>query len=617
MKKIILALTLTLLVSLQAFADQTWTMNIRDGELRALVNQVAEITGKTFIVEPRVTGRITVISDVPMNQDEIWDLFQEVLMVHGFTTVERNGIVRIMNVNEVKQTDGPVYFESTAPSQELITRIFEVRNTSAQELTSILRPLVARYGHLGPVSNTNALIVSDHAANIERIAQIIEAIDRTGDDIIEVVQLQQAWVGNVIRLLESLLPGEVGTAGGRGFSRLHLVADERSNRIIMKGEAQAILRARSLIQTLDVPAPAASSSRVIFLNHADAEVLAASLTGIAGTVLREQTEDGAPQQNDVTILADKDLNALVLRADPQVIVELEGIIAQLDVPRSQVLIEAAIVEVAMSQSDRLGVQLGIGPGTNANMPVIASNFGEGGKSIGGVVKDALALDPAALVTGINIGAVIQDEFTFGALVQALQGNTNSNLLSTPSVMTLNNKEAYLLVGSNVPFRTTGTDASGNPFSSLSRQDVGTVLKVTPRIQNDRSVRLDVDLTVEDVAEAVEGGVTTNKRQIRTEVLVDDQGTIVLGGLVRDNYRQVVSKVPVLGDLPVIGALFRARSEVSSKTNLMLFIRPTVVSYDNASINAVSRQQYGRVWELDFSGRDMLDNPPRFEEIFTY
>ncbi len=616
MKKIILAITLTFFLSVQAFAEQTWTMNIRDGELRALVNQVAEITGKTFIVEPRVTGRITVISDVPMDKDQIWDLFQEVLMVHGFTTVERNGIVRVMNVNEVRQTDGPVFFEGTEPTQELITRIFEVRNTSAQELTAILRPLVARYGHLGPVTNTNALIVSDHAANIERIAQIIEAIDRTGDDIIEVVQLEQAWVGNVIRLLESLLASEVGSQG-RGFSRLQLVADERSNRIILKGEIQSIMRAKELIRTLDVPAPAASSSRVIFLNHADAEIMANNLTGIAGTVLREQTEEGAPQQSDVTILADTDLNALVVRADPQVINELEGIIAQLDIPRSQVLIEAAIVEVSMDSTDRVGVQLGVGPGSNTNIPVAATNFGEGGKSIANVVTEALALNPSALVSGVNVGAAIQDEFTFAALVQALQGNTNSNLLSTPSVMTLNNKEAYLLVGSNVPFRTTGTDASGNPFSSLSRQDVGTVLKVTPRIQNDLSVRLDVDLTVEDVANAVEGGVTTNKREIRTEVLVDDQETIVLGGLVRDNYRQVVSKVPVLGDLPVIGALFRARSEESSKTNLMLFIKPTVVNYDATSVSAISSRQYGKVWQLNFDGRDMTNNPPRFEEIFSF
>lgn len=622
MKKIIVALfTALVMASSLATAETTtaetptWTLNVVDGEIRGLINQMAEITGKTFVIEPRVTGRITVISQVPMQEDEIYELFLTVLMTHGFTAIERDGIVRILNINDVKQTDGRVDFEPGVANQELITRVFEVRNTSVQELVAVLRPLVARYGHLGPVTNTNALIVSDHAANIERIEAIIKAIDQTGNDQIEVIQLNQAWVGNVIRLLENLLPDEVAAGGGRaGFGRLRLVADERSNRIIVKGEAQAIRRVRQLVATLDVPAPATSSSRVIFLNHADAETMASNLSGIAGTVLRESQEEGAPQASDVTILADKDLNALVVRAEPSVIAELESIIAQLDVPRAQVLIEAAIVEVNMSQTDRFGVQMGIGPGRNPNMPIAATSFSEGGRSLGQVASDLLTLDPSALVSGFNLGGFVQDEYSFGALVQAVQGQTNSNLLSTPSAMTLNNKEAYLLVGSNVPFRTTGTDASGNPFSSLSRQDVGTVLTVTPRIQNDNSIRLEVDLTVEDVAESVEGGVTTNKRQIKTEVLVMNEDTIVLGGLVKDNYRQVVTKVPVLGDLPVIGALFRARSEVSSKTNLMLFIRPTVV---RSNANDISRVQYGRVWQLNFDGQDLMNNPPRFEELFSF
>lgn len=619
MKNFLFSLVLMVGVSIPALAmaeeEQRWKWNIVDQEIRVLIDQVREITGKTFIIDQRVNGRATILSDELKTKDEIYDVFLAVLQTNGFTAIDDgNGITRITATADAKMLDSPVEGIpgsglNNGPRGEVVTRVIEIENTAANELVAILRPFVARYGHLSVIQNTNSLVIHDHRDNVERLVEIIEAIDLTGNQEIAVVELQEAWVGNVIQLLEQLNPQEVQTGTRAGVGNVRLVADERSNRIILKGEPTAIERIKEMITELDKPAPSLSSSQVIYLNHANAEAMAETLSGIAGQVAEENATDGAPTVSDVTILADTDLNALVIRGEPAVIEEVRSIIAQLDIKRSQVMIEAAIVEFTINDDNRLGVQWGMIPTDTSGgitVPALVQQVSQSGQvGIAPLVGDA-ALNPLNVaekvpsgISSIIGGEVSNDGKTiglWGAFLQALATEGSSNLLSTPSTMTINNVEAILSVGETVPVPTRTDGENDNPFTTYEQKDIGTELKVKPQIQNDGTVRLEVSLTVEDSKGATAGGVSTSKRAITNTVFVSDGLVAPLGGLIREASSQGVSKVPVLGDLPVIGALFRAKYEESRKTNLMLFIRPTIIENN---MPEVTQNQLNRVRSMDF------------------
>lgn len=619
MKNFLFSLVLMVGVSIPALAmaeeEQRWKWNIVDQEIRVLIDQVREITGKTFIIDQRVNGRATILSDELKTKDEIYDVFLAVLQTNGFTAIDDgNGITRITATADAKMLDSPVEGIpgsglNNGPRGEVVTRVIEIENTAANELVAILRPFVARYGHLSVIQNTNSLVIHDHRDNVERLVEIIEAIDLTGNQEIAVVELQEAWVGNVIQLLEQLNPQEVQTGTRAGVGNVRLVADERSNRIILKGEPTAIERIKEMITELDKPAPSLSSSQVIYLNHANAEAMAETLSGIAGQVAEENATDGAPTVSDVTILADTDLNALVIRGEPAVIEEVRSIIAQLDIKRSQVMIEAAIVEFTINDDNRLGVQWGMVPTDTSGgitVPALVQQVAQSGQvGIAPLVADA-AIGPVKVAEKVpsGISSIIGGEISndgkqiglWGAFLQALATEGSSNLLSTPSTMTINNVEAILSVGETVPVPTRTDGDNDNPFTTFEQKDIGTELKVKPQIQNDGTVRLEVSLTVEDSNGATTGGVSTSKRAITNTVFVSDGLVAPLGGLIREASSQGVSKVPVLGDLPVIGSLFRATYEESRKTNLMLFIRPTIIENN---MPEVTQNQLNRVRSMDF------------------
>lgn len=608
--------------------EQTWKVNLKDADIRAFVTQVADITGYSFVIDPRVKGKVTVLSNAPMNQAEIYEMFLSVLQVHGFTAIPTDEVIKIVQQNDAKQAAENVGRFNEVPSEQLVTRVIQINNADALELVPILRPMVAQYGHLAGVAAANALIISDHAANIARVERIVRELDSPSNYELEVVQLDEAWVGDMVELLEELAPAELGEGTQRGANaKYSVVADERSNRLIIKGDEAFRAKMRELIAKLDQPAGDAGATRVFRLNHADAEKMAELLQGIMGEVAREdvpgqQQAGGGAVEAEVAIFPDTGLNALVVRASPSLLQEVEFIIDQLDVRRAQVLIEAAIVEISGELGEELGVQWGVGDESGGSTPIAGTNFGNVGLSLGSILGAVAAEEVIAPAEGgISIGAGQRNRngISWGVLIQALSRTTAANLLSTPSIITLDNSESEIVVGQNVPFRTGQATATGsglnNPFTTIERQDIGLTLKVTPSISAQNVVRMNVEQTTEDIASSVTeaADIITNKREIKTTVLVDNGETIVLGGLIREDYRTNVSKVPLLGDIPFLGALFRSETEQKTKRNLLVFLRPTILR-DKGEAQEVSERSYDRLRQVDVSGEVDAERPP-LDSIF--
>lgn len=625
MRAVIFVLSLGIASFLFADDSQKYTLNMQDAEIKEVIDLVAKVTGRTFIIDPRVRGKVTVISEKEMTQNQIYETFLATLEVYGFSAVEAGDVIKIIGQSDIKSAGIEVETQGGRTGEEIITRVFPIQNASAMELVPILRPMVAKYGHLAGVPSANVLIVADRATNIDRLSEIVQLLDKAGSEEIEVVDLQHAWVGGMITLLERISPTALA-AGNQpartGSNRsVTLVGDERSNRIIVKGEREARAQIIELIQKLDTPSQESTSYKVIFLNNADAKKMAEILKGIAGSPQGGAAGQGAPPAQPITILADEEQNALIVRAEPNELIEIESIISQLDIPREQVLIEAAIVEVTGDVGDSLGVQWATNPDlASEGVPVVTTNYATGDQ-IGvqtaltaAASSDISALAGTSLPPGLLVGLAepFGNPANFGVIIQALEEQSNTNLLSTPSVMTLDNSEAFITVGSTVPFPT-GQESENNPFS-IERQDVGTTLTVIPHVQQDGGVRLEVDQVVESVSGSSDFGSTTSKRQVRTEVLVQDGQTIVLGGLISDSVTETERRIPVLGQLPIIGPLFKAKSTSNLKTNLLIILRPTIVS-DNFDI--VREKRLNGIWELRIQSldgeRDIVQ--PSVEEMF--
>lgn len=623
-----------LAVSGVAMAQEgSWKINMKKADIRTFIEQVSDITGYSFIVDPRVKGEVTVISNTEMSSEDIYNMFESVLRVHGYASVRSGSVVKIVPNQGAKQEDLPLS-DKANDSEKMVTRVIPVQNTNATELVPILRPMVPQYGHLAAVSSANALIISDHASNIERMVEIIRRVDSAESDEVEVIQLKHAWVGDVVKTLEQLTPVETGAANKRpsagGNIRVRVVAEERTNRLILRGEKQARLRVKALLVDLDRPMENTGATQVMYLRHAEAEKVAEVLRGlITGQVTSRPSSSGSASGSasarpvstggmsslgasssantgDVTIQADETLNALIVKAAPADMAEIRSIVEQLDVRRAQVLIEAAFVEISGDTSEAVGVQWGYGDvdkgvaGTNFNVgdmvplnSIVQAVRGTGGSSDGGGSTSPVALPSGVTLAGADFGA--DGKVRFAAVIQALESNANSNLLSTPSIMTLDNEEAEIIVGENVPFVTGSTagDNNSNPFQTVERKDVGLTLKVTPQINDGDAIRLQLEQEVSAVKDSATRGTTdivTTKRSVKTVVLANDGQVIVTGGLIADDTNKSVQKVPLLGDIPLLGSLFRARTERLTKRNLLLFLQPTIIR-DSEKAKVVSERKY--------------------------
>jgi general secretion pathway protein D len=624
-----MALIMTLAASVFA-EQQTWKVNLKDADIRAFVTQIADITGYSFVIDPRVKGKVTVVSNAPMSQDAVYEMFLSVLSVHGFAAIPGAGVIKIVQQNNAKQTaDNPAYL-NRVPSEQIVTRVIQVKNANALELVPILRPMVAKYGHLAGVAAANALIVSDHVANIKRISRIIDELDSPSKYELEVVQLQEAWVGDMVELLEELAPSELGkTAKAKSSAKkFSVVADQRSNRLILRGDETFRTKMRVLIAKLDQPSSTGGKTKVIRLKHADAEDIADLVKGLIGDIATEESaEKGkAAPKSEANVYADEGLNALVIRGEPSLLQELEGIIDQLDVRRAQVLIEAAIVEIEEGVDDKLGVQWALYD-QGSSVPGALTNFSNiGGLTTAGILAALLEKDssddgnfspeaigsPGPGIT-LGVGETRDSGVSWGALVQALEGDNAVNVLSTPKVITLDNQESSIFVGQNIPILTGSSTSGGagtsDPFQTIEREDVGVELIVTPSISEGELVRLEIEQSLNNLTlSSTTVDVITTKRKIKTNVLADDGETIVLGGLISDDVKTSEQKVPLLGDIPFLGALFRSTSTEVRKSNLMIFLRPTILR-DKADAQRVTQSKFDELWELNLELKAMNGATP--------
>jgi general secretion pathway protein D len=590
-----------------------WTINLKDADIRAFVDQISQLTGQTFIVDPRVKGQVSVVSSTTLSLDEVYQLFLSVMATHGYSVLTQGDVARIVPNAEAKSEAGG----GPSGGDLLETRVIQVQHTSAAELIPLIRPLIPQYGHLAAVPSANALIISDRSANIARIQDLVRQLDRAQNDDYQVVDLQFGWATDIAEVLRNTLArGEAkDTAGAQ------IIADSRTNRLIFTGPAQARQKLASLAKTLDTPSTRSANTRVIRLRHSDAKALAETLGDLSERLAAPaEGEVQGGRQQDILIRADESLNALVMLAEPEVIGTLESIVRQLDVPRAQVMVEAAIVEVSGDITDALGVQWAVDArGSTGGAGGVS--FGNTGISIGSVLN-AIADDeiPSDLPDGAVIGVGTR---SFGALITALSANSKSNLLSTPSLLTLDNQEAEILVGQNVPFQTGTytTDASGanNPFTTIEREDIGVTLKVVPHINEGATLRLEIEQEISSIApsaslsaQAVD--LVTNKRSIKSTILAEDGQVIVLGGLIQDDVTRTDSKVPLLGDIPFLGALFRSTQESHVKRNLMVFLRPTVIR-DRAGIAALSGKKYSDIRVIETNSESPSILPATPERLF--
>ncbi|MCO2691453.1 type II secretion system protein GspD [Pseudomonas aeruginosa] len=572
-----------------------WTINLKDADIREFIDQISEITGETFVVDPRVKGQVSVVSKAQLSLSEVYQLFLSVMSTHGFTVVAQGDQARIVPNAEAKTEAGG---GQSAPDR-LETRVIQVQQSPVSELIPLIRPLVPQYGHLAAVPSANALIISDRSANIARIEDVIRQLDQKGSHDYSVINLRYGWVMDAAEVFNNAM----SRGQAKGAAGAQVIADARTNRLIILGPPQARAKLVQLAQSLDTPTARSANTRVIRLRHNDAKTLAETLGQISegmknnGGQGGEQTGGGRP--SNILIRADESTNALILLADPDTVNALEDIVRQLDVPRAQVLVEAAIVEISGDIQDAVGVQWAINKG---GMGGTRTNFGNTGLSIGTLLQALKDDKPPVLPDGAIVGI---GSSSFGALVTALSANSKSNLLSTPSLLTLDNQKAEILVGQNVPFNTgsytTNSEGSSNPFTTVERKDIGVNLKVTPHINDGAALRLEIEQEISSIAPSVQQvsntDIITNKRSIKSTILAENGQVIVLGGLIQDDVVQAESKVPLLGDIPWLGKLFRSTKDTHTKRNLMVFLRPTVV-LDGAGLAAISGKKYSDIRVLD-------------------
>ncbi|HEX2138104.1 MAG TPA: type II secretion system secretin GspD [Woeseiaceae bacterium] len=582
-----------------AFAQQattTITPNYKEADIRQIVEAVSAVTDRNFILDPRVNAKVTMLSSTPMSPEAFYEAFLSVLEVHGYVAVETGDVVKIIPDAAARQYPTAIA-DGADTLEDMVTRVIEVQNVNAAQLVPILRPLIPQYGHLASPPGSNMLIISDRAANVERIISIIRRIDVSTEDDVEVVRLEHASAAEVVRVLTSL--AQAPRSDGMPVT-ISMVADPRTNSVLIGGEKTERLRLRALIAHLDTPLEDGGSTQVRYLRYSDAEELAAKLQEhFAGLQAAAAQGNAAPAAggaatDEVSVWADLQTNALVVNAPPKMMRSLMSIVDKLDIRRPQVLVEAIIVEITADKTSELGVTWAV-DGSNDNNAVGVTNFPDAGPGIvqlGAALGGEGTVDPSNLIgAGVTfgVGRISDSGTSFAAILRALQGDADTNIISTPTLVTTDNEEASLNVGQEVPFLTgsfsnTGTGTGGgviNPFQTIQREQIGVQLTITPQISEGNTLILDISQEISSIAPSAQGAVDiiTNQRTIDTTVIVEDGDILVLGGLIEDTLRESNQRVPILGSIPILGHLFRSSSTDKVKTNLMVFIHPRILRDD--------------------------------------
>lgn len=641
---------------------ESWKVNLQDADIKAFINEVATITDQNFVLDPRINGNVTVISNKALSRDEIYQLFLSVMQVNGIAAIDSGTTIKLVPDNVAKQSGVAVDLQGNSVGEALATRVIYLTNTQAAEVLGVIRPLMPQSAHAAAVPGVNALVLSDRADSLNQLTALIRDLDSNVNDSLQVIPLRHVDAERMMELISALVASAGSGQAQGGNNQLKVIADTSSDRLLVKGSPEMIAKVQEMVNQLDTtPTRRLSGLRVFRLKYASAGHIAemlrgllasqsinssgatstlesASLNGASGTgstlnsganasvgngasnntsgnsgaaALSTTSSGGASTGiggRPFSIIADETQNAVIVNAAPELMFEIEDAVNQLDSRRAQVLIQAAIVEVSGDDATQLGVQWALG---NANSGYGVVNFNNVGAS-------AVSLAAAALSGGAGIsaaagsiaGALIgigdskkdsqgNTQF-YGAILQALDSSTSANLLSMPSILTLDNEKASILVGQNVPFvtgsYTTGSDSSTNPFQTIDRQDIGINLNVIPHIGDNGTVRLEVSQEVSSVVPGSAGnasGLITNKSLINTTILADDQQTIALGGLMRDNTTTRQQKVPGLGNMPLFGRLFRSDNDSNQKSNLIIFLQPTILR-DGGAVASVTERKYNQM-----------------------
>ena len=640
---------------------ESWKVNLQDADIKAFINEVATITNQNFVLDPRINGNVTVISNKALSRDEIYQLFLSVMQVNGIAAIDSGTTIKLVPDNVAKQSGVAVDLRGDSVGETLATRVIYLTNTQAAEVLGVIRPLMPQSAHAAAVPGVNALVLSDRADSLNQLTSLIRDLDSNVNDSLQVIPLRHVDAERMMELISALVASAGSAQAQGGNNQLKVIADTSSDRLLVKGSPEMIAKVKEMVNQLDTtPTRRLSGLRVFRLKYASAGHIAEMLrgllasqsinssgatstlesaslndaastgsslnsggasaiansatnntTGNTGAALSASSSGGAGTGiggRPFSIIADETQNAVIVNAAPELMFEIEDAVNQLDSRRAQVLIQAAIVEVSGDDATQLGVQWALG---NANSGYGVVNFNNVGAS-------AVSLAAAALSGGAGIsaaagsiaGALIgigdskkdskgNTQF-YGAILQALDSSTSANLLSMPSILTLDNEKASILVGQNVPFvtgsYTTGSDSSTNPFQTIDRQDIGINLNVIPHIGENGTVRLEVSQEVSSVVPGSAGnasGLITNKSLINTTILADDQQTIALGGLMRDNTTTRQQKVPGLGNMPLFGRLFRSDNDTTQKSNLIIFLQPTILR-DGGAVASVTERKYNQM-----------------------
>ena len=578
------------LSSAQPASSARITPNFKDADITQVIEAVAAATGRNIIVDPRVRAQVTMLSSTPMTPDAFYEAFLALLQVHGFVAAPSGDVLKIIpDANSRTMPGNDLPDRLSATSDEIVTQVVSVTNVSAAQLVAILRPLMPQNAHLAAYPSSNMLILADRANTVNRMLRIIRRIDQASDADIEVVAMQNASAAEVVRTMTALNPAQASAEGG--MSPLRVVADDRSNSILLAGDKTQRLRARTLIAYLDTPLASGGDTRVRYLRYADAEKIAAKLKeqvqGVAASASAAGSTTSTSADRSTIIWAEPETNALVITAPAKTMNSLMAVIDKLDIRRAQVIVEAIIVEVSADKSAELGVNWLV-DGSRADNAVGGFVEPVGGVSIVDLAR--AATDPTTLTsvprgTTVGVGRLGGSGVDFAAVLRALRGDSTTNIIATPSIVTMDNQEAEIKVAQEVPFVTGQYTSTGgntgnnlNPFQTIQRQEVGTILKITPQINEGDSVMLKIEQESSSIAATSSGAVdlVTNKRTISTHVLIEDGGTVVLGGLIQDSQTGGEQRVPFLGRIPVVGEAFKSRSAKKTKTNLMVFIQPRIL-----------------------------------------
>jgi general secretion pathway protein D len=569
-------------------ASETHTLNFRNADIVAFIEDISALTGYTLIVHPEVRGNVTVTSQAQLTRDQVFEVFLATLRTYGYTAIQTApGTYRIMPETAAAQNSGAVG-SADVKNDEFITEVFSLKHFDATEAARMVTPLVNHRGQVSASASNNLLIVVDYAGNIGRIRQIIADLDKDRS-VVRTITLENASARDVVRVVNGL--EQAKGPGDAVEARVQAVALEGSSSLVLRGDPSGVERAAAMVSSLDVASAPTESLRVISLKNARAADVAPTLEKVARTL-----RPASDPQHEISVPVDEASNSVVLTADPQTVAALARVVDQLDVRRPQVQIEAIIVEIGQGVARDLGVQYVIA-GNHGTIPFAATNFSQsapnllaitgaliannsssGGASVSDDVKQAAINSILGTAGGIfGVGGSTSDGL-FGAILNALQQDSESNVLSTPHVTTLDNEAAHILVGQNIPITTgeaLGADLK-NTFRQIQRQDIGVKLTVTPQITEGDAIKLKITQEVSSIADNVNGEFVTNKREIDTTVLADDGGVVVLGGLMEGTEKSSTNKVPLLGSIPLVGHAFSSTSHDRERTNLVVFLRTTIV-----------------------------------------